>query len=839
MKKVFTQRLLLAAIMMVAGAGNLLADNGDAFKATSVEGVDINFKVIDEEAKTCMVSGGVDASIPAIDKEYSGKVTIPDEALGYTVTAINGYSFFNCSMTEVVIPSSVTEIGDWTFFRCPISEVVIPLSVTKMGKMVFRECTKLTKCILPDNLEVVGHSFFYGCTSLKEVYLPSKAKIIGGSAFWKCESLEEIVIPASVDTLGGSAFDKCSSLKTVVFLGEKCPVSDKYIGVFNSTPYTKNGNEYISNMTVWVPSRSACAYDEELTVDKKQFNHGNPNIVHGLETAPTEFMDRSALGSMVSYDILYNAEKGAYEATFLSLVDDAQLTEVSIPEKIRDYNVTDFISYMSDKYRTDASMNALKKIAFPPTLRRIFNYALCNCSNLEEVEISDGLAEIGYGVFSGTSVRELRFPRTLKDYWFGAVKNCGTLTDVYLPCWKLRTHLSDYGPSASQAKLHVQFATLDAYQDWDFVDPYGTRVYEFDKSVEMDPVDGDIFYYPYKDDLNMTFQIISHQDNTCRVYGENMKYETTINYETEGNVNIPKKARGYDVVEIGDYAFGHASSQGVCSKISYVNIPNTIKRIGEMAFARCENLVLVTFSNSLEEIGPSAFWRASKIANVSLPEGLKVIGDMAFNNCPSLEIINLPEGLTKLGYAALGYTAINAIDIPGSVENIEDHCFDYCTLLESVTIAEGVKTVGEKAFYNCESLTAIDLPSTAGSIGYQAFKNCMKLADVKIRNGCVLLLDEEGTMSDDNEAFDLKTERYAELSVPKETYEHYSQDPWFLWFNKIKFELPAVAATGIEPADVVSDAIPSRPIYDLQGRLMNGPLKSGIYIRDGKKVLVK
>jgi len=49
-------------------------------------------------------------------------------------------------------------------------------------------------------------------------------------------------------------------------------------------------------------------------------------------------------------------------------------------------------------------------------------------------------------------------------------------------------------------------------------------------------------------------------------------------------------------------------------------------------------------------------------------------------------------------------------------------------------------------------------------------------------------------------------------------------------------------ATDISPAEAVYDVIPSRPIYDLQGRMIGhptSPLKKGVYIVDGKKVFIK
>ena len=48
MRTTITQKMILLAIMMVAGAGNLLADVGNAFAIMTKEGVMMTFMINDE-----------------------------------------------------------------------------------------------------------------------------------------------------------------------------------------------------------------------------------------------------------------------------------------------------------------------------------------------------------------------------------------------------------------------------------------------------------------------------------------------------------------------------------------------------------------------------------------------------------------------------------------------------------------------------------------------------------------------------------------------------------------------------------------------------------------------
>ena len=89
--------------------------------------------------------------------------------------------------------------------------------VTSVGDNAFRDCSSLSKCVLPSGLVTIGTNAFELCTSLTELTLPATLTSIGDRAFAGCSSLTSLTFPASVVTIGHGAFFDCSSLTNVDF----------------------------------------------------------------------------------------------------------------------------------------------------------------------------------------------------------------------------------------------------------------------------------------------------------------------------------------------------------------------------------------------------------------------------------------------------------------------------------------------------------------------------------------------------------------------------------------------------------------------------------------------
>jgi len=258
------------------------------FTASTVEGVEMKFKVISETDKTCCVGTDLLAVIDpsqeasadnlsciAIDPYYAGKVTIPSVANGYTVTTIGEGAFQFCeAVTEFEIPTSITsihkqafaycsaitsleipdevqELGDACFYWCEsaktiklptgltsipvmmaaschaLESIVLPAGITSVPQSAFAYCTSLAHIGMPEGITLIDQYAFQHCDALQTITLPTTLKRISNGAFTGCGMLEAIDLPDGIEYLGDFIFWNCTSLTTFTF-----PASLTHIGTF-------------------------------------------------------------------------------------------------------------------------------------------------------------------------------------------------------------------------------------------------------------------------------------------------------------------------------------------------------------------------------------------------------------------------------------------------------------------------------------------------------------------------------------------------------------------------------------------------------------------------------
>ncbi len=245
-------------------------------------------------------------------------------------------------------------------------------------------------------------------------------------------------------------------------------------------------------------------------------------------------------------------------------------------------------------------------------------------------------------------------------------------------------------------------------------------------------------------------------------------------YYYSGTVTIPATVTydgtTYLVTAIGDGAFLR------CSRLTSVEIPNSVTSIGASAFCDCTGLTSINIPNSVTEIGYEAFMDCTGLTSIDIPNSVTAISSYAFYNTAWYN--NQPDGLVYAGKVAYKYKGTmpsgTNMTIREGTLGIAVCAFMDCTGLASIVIPNSVAEIGVLAFMNCTGLTSLVvessnprydsrnncnaiietasntliagckntiIPNSVTAIGYGAFKDCTGLTSIVIPNS-ITKIDE-------------------------------------------------------------------------------------------------
>lgn len=166
---------------------------------------------------------------------------------------------------------------------------------------------------------------------------------------------------------------------------------------------------------------------------------------------------------------------------------------------------------------------------------------------------------------------------------------------------------------------------------------------------------------------------------------------------------------------------------------SYIIPKNTIK-IGNYAFAYCENLVNIYFHNNIQKIGQYAFCGCENVTSLLLPPTILEIEEGTFAECRSLQNFVIPKHVKVIKEEAFKFcTSLHTVIIPNEVKEIKSDAFNSCKSLKFVNLPSNCITLGVRAFAY-SNLETIILPDSIKHIGYGIFKECEHLKKIYLSN---------------------------------------------------------------------------------------------------------
>ena len=189
---------------------------------------------------------------------------------------------------------------------------------------------------------------------------------------------------------------------------------------------------------------------------------------------------------------------------------------------------------------------------------------------------------------------------------------------------------------------------------------------------------------------------------------------------------------------ICDRAF--AGNFNYCPSLQSVTIPDSVTSIGDSVFSWCESLQSVTIPESVTNIKGNPFsYCPARVINHSnhftIFEGNLYTSDKRTltSYLSKGENFTIPDSVTSIGDGAFwDCESLHSVTIPGSVTSICGSAFFGCKSLKSVTIPDSVTSIGDDAFHDCSSLQSVTIPDSVKSIGRSVFSSCYSLHSVTI-----------------------------------------------------------------------------------------------------------
>ena len=660
--------------------------------ASSISGINISGNI---PVTACMVSASSTESSSdfviedGVLKEYTGLNVVVDIPEG--VKEIEKKAFQNNKRIEkVIFPNTLCYIGQYAFDGCTnLMKVKMSYRLRSMAFGAFRNCQNLQSVDLSNTeLEILDGSVFQACTSLTEAILPDGVKVIGREAFAKCTYLGTIYLPEGLTTIQLNAFQDCDSLSsvslpdTLTFLGE---------GAFA-------GCDGLSSIRI--PAGITTLQKKVFAGDYRLHEIYLPDTLRIIQSQAltTKNGAKEVKGVLTS---LYLPESVEYIYCAGSS-SNMGLNKASGIEEIQGKSGSYAASYAAIMFAADSGLgpgagsygdeDTVENFT-PVEDNATVHFDACG-GKLPDENSKSGIVGQMYG--------ELPTP-VLKGYTFlGWYQDKGLQKKIKTTTLITQKEISLY------AKWEKEVAREEVYQgktsDFtiengvlkkytgkesvvivpDAVTEIGSRAFDdmsfITKIILPDGVTT-IGTQAFRDcehllELNIPMGVTVIPDNMCQHC-----------YSLQSIV-IPE-----GVTVIGNNAFeGEAA---YCSALSYVDLPDTLVRIGSRAFARCNSLVEVQLPEGLQEIGTNAF-DSTALRAISIPAGVKTLSNGIFNGATGLEVLRLENGLEKIGAGFIsGSECLEELYIPETVKSIED-C-DYSDL-SRLTIV-GVKPGSAYSYY--------------------------------------------------------------------------------------------------------------------------------------------
>ena len=201
--------------------------------------------------------------------------------------------------------------------------------------------------------------------------------------------------------------------------------------------------------------------------------------------------------------------------------------------------------------------------------------------------------------------------------------------------------------------------------------------------------------------------------------------------KTQTDIVIPSEIDGFTITTLADSCFNSSTFKTLTIPDSVVNILNGIV-LGN------KNLETVTFTGTptITKIAYGAFNGCSKLKTINLPDTIEEIDNYVFSGCVLLELNGLPSALRKIGYNAFNRCQkITISELPSNVGEVGNDAFYGCIAIENIILPSSMRynNLGSDIFKDCTGLKTLTI-NFSRKIPNGMFSGCTSLEAVTITN---------------------------------------------------------------------------------------------------------
>ena len=637
------------------------------------------------------------------------------------------YTVGNSTYTYTILTDDTVKI---TKYKGTDESIVIPSEID--GKKV----------------TVIGSSAFYGFKSLKNIEIPDGITSIENYAFCQCWSITSLSVPESVTSIGTGAFRFCGDLKEIKLPSNLTVLSDSLFGADANLEYITFGDAEKTD-TVIIPETVQKMGNYVFMNCEKIKNIKLPSNLKSI--GKTCFQGCISLTGLFIPQSVESIGGGIFG-------DCDALQSVEIEDENNNFIFKDGILYDVKNGILVSAVNSLipEKVIVDECTKTIDYSAFADCNNLYEIEIPQGVANIGEKAFARLdNLKNIDIPDSVTNITTLAFYRCNGLVSVQVPgsvtaikngtfreCNNLKKVILNEGITGIEQYAFYDCELLEEISIPGTVTTVGNSAFYRCKNLKnieipegVTKIDGSAFIF-----CSSLEQIKLPQSLVSIGSGAFDNCTSLISVELPDNAIISsdtfKECKNLSDIVISDTNNNYIVKNGILYnknmtrilcypagiKDTEFSVPDTVTTIDDLAFYGAKALESVDIPDSVIAINTNAFGECSGLKEVVIPDSVTSMGEAVFYKCTSLEKVKLSVNITSPNPAVFQYcSSLKEVVLPESMKFISFFMFSYCKEITNIVLPDKLNSVLRSAFQNCDNLKNITVPKNVTTIQDYAF----------------------------------------------------------------------------------------------------------------------